>query len=195
MIDNQLVIGFTLQFENLKKVVTESSKRVISEPPDTLFVENQNVFIKSYLVSACSVLEAFIQDLATSCTLTLQHKINSLKIPYNFLTWITDHDKAKAKFETFESTKTSKDISDLISPNYYKTISTFQRIGIDINNGTIASYKDYICAIVDKRNKIVHHNDVASDLSFADIITTIDTFILYIDALFKAVNFDPHLQA
>lgn len=193
MTDDHLLDGFLSQLQNLKFVVNESAARVIAESPDALFYENQNVFIKSYLVSACSVLEAFMQDLAHACAAVLQERVNSLNVPYNFINWLADHDKAKLKFASFQGNKTLKDISELTSPNYYKTLLVFQRIGIDIATEEVKSYKDYISSVVDKRNKIVHHNDSASDLSFSDIVAAIDEFTAYAKTLYSVVRANPHL--
>lgn len=125
MIDEALLAKFLGQFDNLKKVVVESNARSIMEPPDSLFYEHQNVFIKSYLVSACSMLEAFIQDLATAYVSKLQTKINSANLPFNLIVWIAEHDKARLKFKAFEAKKNEKDIKKLISPNYWKTMKAF----------------------------------------------------------------------
>lgn len=195
MINDHILDDFVIQFKNLRLVVEESAARVISEPPDPLFFDNQNVFIKSYLVSACSVLEAFMQDLASSCAMMLQERVNALNVPYNFINWLAEHEKAKLKYGAFEGRKTSKDVSDLISPNYYKTVSAFQRIGINIVTDEMASFKDFVSSVVDKRNKIVHHNDSASDLSFSDITKAIDAFIVYSKSLYTAVQADPHITA
>ena len=128
MIDDALLTKFLGQFDNLKEVVAASSARSIKDPPDSLFYDHQNVFIKSYLVSACSMLEAFIQDLAGAYVDKLQAKINSANLPFNLVVWIVEHEKAKLEFKAFEAKKSKKDISDLVSPNYWKTMQAFQRV-------------------------------------------------------------------
>lgn len=195
MINQALLNGFIVQYDSLAVVVQESASRVVSECPDPLFFDNQNVFIKSYLVSACSILEAFIQDLASSCASMMQDKVNALNLPFNFINWVAEHNKAELKFSAFIGEKTAKDISDMLSPNYHKTISTFRRIGVDIICEEIISHKDYISSIVEKRNKIVHHNDTASDLSFTDIMTAIVNFKTYSTCLYNIVKDNPHLAA
>lgn len=195
MIDPALLSQFSKQFDDLKFVVDESLTRTTSENPDALFYDNQNVFIKSYLVSACSILEAFIQELAESYIAVLQLRINKANLPYNFVVWIADHDKAKLSYGKFEGKKTKKDITDMISPNYYRTITAFERIGINLSSPEISAYKDYVSSIVDKRNKIVHHNDAAYDLSFLDIVLTIDQFKKYSECLYNTVSADPHIEA
>lgn len=195
MIDRGLLTKFLGQFDNLKQVVAESSARSITDPPDKLFYGHQNVFVKSYLVSACSMLEAFIQELAGAYVDKMQEKINSANLPFNLVVWVAEHEKARQEFRAFEAKKSKKDIADLISPNYWKTMQAFTRIGVDISTSEAVNYKDYIASIVDKRNKIVHHNDDALDLSFNDVITAIDNFAKYAECLFKTVCADPHLRS
>nr|WP_255453241.1 HEPN domain-containing protein [Paracoccus shanxieyensis] len=177
----------------MKEVVRASAERSTIEPPDALFYENQNVFIKSYLVSACSILEAFIQDIASEYMLSIQGRINSANLPHNFVAWVAGHEKSTSEFKPFVGAKIRKDISDMISPNYWKTMKAFERIGIDISKPEVVAFKDYVVSIVEKRNKIVHHNDEASDLSFNDIIDAIDQFRAYTQCVFNAVVADPHL--
>lgn len=159
-----------------------------------MFYEHQNVFIKSYLVSACSILEAFIQDLAVGYVDQIQEKINAANLPLNLVTWFAEHEKAKLEFKTFLARKTRKDISDMVSPNYWKTMQAFTRIGIDLSKSEVASFKDVITSTIEKRNKIVHHNDDASDLSFVDVISTINVFEEYMNCIFSAVLNDPYIK-
>lgn len=194
MIRAELLLIYHSQFDGLKQVVSASESRSMTDPPDPLFYENQNVFVKSYLVSACSILEAFIQDIASEYMLLVQDRINSANLPHNFVAWVVGHEKASLEFKSFAGSKVRKDISDMVSPNYWKTIKAFQRIGIDISKPEIITFKDYVGAIVEKRNKIVHHNDEALDLSFSDIIDAIDQFRAYTQCLFDAISADPHLS-
>jgi hypothetical protein len=109
--------------------------------------------------------------------------------------WIAEHEKAKLEFKAFEAKKSQKDISELMSPNYWKTVQAFKRVGIDLSASDISNYRDFITTIVEKRNNIVHHNDDALDLSFSDVVNTIDRFRGYVECLFKAVCADAHLKA
>ena len=194
MIEDNLLDKYLTQFDSLKVVVTESTNRTVVEPVDPLFYDNQNVFIKSYLVSSCSILEAYIQDLAESYLIVLQARVSAANLPYNFVIWLAEYEKAKLSYEPFKGKKTRKDINDMISPNYFKTLKAFERIGVDVSTPDVDGYKDFISSIVVKRNKIVHHNDSASDLSFADIIAAIEEFKKYARCLFEAVRLNPHLN-
>lgn len=101
--DPSLIDRFYQQFDDLAAVATESNLRVISEVPDPLFSKYVNVFTKSYLVSACSILEAFIQDLAYSYLLVIQARVEASNLPRNLVLWqAVDLEKAKdLRFETF----------------------------------------------------------------------------------------------
>lgn len=193
MINIELLQVYHSQFDGLKQVVKASADRAIMEPPDDLFYENQNIFVKSYLVSACSILEAFIQDIAFEYMNGIQTRINSANLPHNFVAWVAGHEKASLEFKPFTGAKVRKDISDMVSPNYWKTLNALKRIGIDISKPDVIEFKDYLISIVEKRNMIVHHNDEASDLSFTDIINAIDRFRAYTQCVFDAVLADPHL--
>lgn len=189
-----LLENFIAQFDGLKAVVEESRVRVISDRPDPLFYDNQNVFIKSYLVSACSILEAFVQDLAYATVQLLDTRINEARIPWNYAVWVVGNEKAKLKFDFLESKKTRKEISNLISPNFYKTLAAFEKIGIETGCDKIHKHKDFVCSTVDKRNKVVHHNDDASDISFLDVVAIIDCFKEYATSLNEVVFQNPFLQ-
>ena len=84
----------------------------------------------------------------------------------------------------------------MVSANYYKTMKTFERIGIDVeSDSSIARYKDFVSTTVAKRNDIIHHNDEASDLSLGDILRTIQTFKEYSKCIFERVRACPHVVA
>lgn len=76
MLDASSLASFQQQFNDLKKAVIEPNRRVVSVDSDELFSEYANVFIKSYIVSACSILEAFIQELAVSYVSVVQKNLD-----------------------------------------------------------------------------------------------------------------------
>lgn len=193
MIDRLILSRFIEQFDGLNVVIQKSAARAISEPPDDLFLDNQNIFVKLYLVSACSILEAFIQDLAMAYVDHIQERINNSNLPFNFVIWLAENEKTRSEFKKFEGKKTKNDIEELISPNYWKTMKAFDRVGIDLSGTEVSVFKDYITITVLKRNRIVHHNDEASDLSFGDISYTVSKFKEYCECLFNAVDANSHL--
>jgi hypothetical protein len=198
VIDPILLERFNAQFDDLIVVAKESNGRLIKEPPDELFSKYLNVFIKSYLVSACSILEAFIQDLAFGYVEIIRARVISSNLPHNIVLWSASKDgnESAMALKAFELSKGKKDISDMVSGNYHKTLKAFARIGVGLDaDPAIQSFKDIISSTVAKRNKIVHHNDDASDLSLTDIVNTTETFKAYAECLFRVVCASPHIIA
>lgn len=195
MIGDELLVKFADQFESLKRVVDESLERTAAAEPDPFFYDHQNVLIKSYLVSACSVLEAFIQDLLFAYLKEMQERLQLANLPHNFIVWEAGFEKAKLDYRGFSGKKTKSDVSDMVSPNYWKTEKAFQRVGINLTGSGAEEFKDFISSTITKRNNVVHHNDQASDLSFSDINNTIDHFKRYCDCLHKAVISSDHVAA
>lgn len=178
-------------FESLKAVVSSSEQRVISDDPDPLFICNVNFFVKSYLISVCSYLEAYLQDIAFKHSQAISSRIVEAKIPHNFLHWRlnTGIKDKHLRYSDISLPITKKDISDEISANPYRTLKLFQSIGIELSKKEdFENNKDLINTIVTKRNNIVHHNDVAADISFGDIRAYIEVIIPYMAAIKEAVE-------
>ena len=72
---------------HLKVVIVASRGRVVQEQPDPLFLDNLNFFTKAYLVSLCSSLEAFLQDVAFDYVNFVQQRLASAKVPNNVIRW------------------------------------------------------------------------------------------------------------
>ncbi|NKK98645.1 hypothetical protein GFM02_10280 [Rhizobium leguminosarum bv. viciae] len=197
MINRTALTVFSQQFDDLLLIVSESNRRVTVDPIDRLFENYLNVFTKSYIVSARSILEAFIQDVLFSYVTVMEDRIIKSNIPRNIIMW--SHGETKKTSYRFESYKTGiekSNITDEVSANFFKTIKIFEKIGIDLEgNANFAKYADFIGSTVDKRNKIVHHNDNASDISLTDVINIIEKFKEYAEAIFAVVEKSPHLSA
>lgn len=183
--------NYRIQYNELRLVVEKSQERTLQQEPDDLFYDHQNVFVKSYLVSACSILEAFVQDLAHFCALAIQTRLNEANLPNGIIPWITKVNKEQPSVEKIILNISKNDIESKASPNFYVTLSLFSSIGIDINKEEVNRYKDFVMGVISKRNKIVHHNDNASDLSFGDVILTIREFESYSETLLSVVSRDP----
>lgn len=197
MVDSAILPVFHRQFDDLISVISESNRRIIDDPVDPLFRDYVNVFIKSYVVSACSILEAFIQDLIFSYMQSIEKRISESNIPRNIVLWsvVSDPKSTDLKFERFGTGLTKRHVSDIVSGNFYKTIKVFEMIGIDIKqDAEFKVYKDFIGSTVEKRNKIVHHNDSASDLSLPDVVAMVNAFKNYIDCLHGIVLRNPHFH-
>ncbi|WP_198385505.1 HEPN domain-containing protein [Burkholderia ubonensis] len=174
---------------SLKFIVKTSQDRVIRDEPDILFTENVNFFVKSYLISTCTYLEAYLQDTAFDLARKICVRANSARIPHNFLYWQTTKEvkEKELKFAEAVFNLTKQEVSDEISANPYRTIKLFRFLGIDLTEEEgFNKNKDFINTVVVKRNNIVHHNDAANDVSFSDVEKYIDVFVDYMLAIQKA---------
>lgn len=188
MIKNITFQKYEELFSELKIVITESENRVISKEPDQLFLGNVNFFVKSYLISICSYLEAMLQDLAFMQAQKINNRLLIADIPNNYLLWrVADNIKEKDKrwgYDRSDLYISKKDISDHLSANPYRTLKLFKKLGIDLSaNDTFESNKDLVNTIVDKRNSIIHHNDRATSISFGDLSDYIDIILKYSKAI------------
>jgi hypothetical protein len=180
---------YTELFESLKQVVDISEQRVLADEPDFLFIENVNFFVKSYLISICSYLEAFLQDVAFKHSQAISNRVISAQIPHNFLHWrlATGIKDKHLNYNDISLPVTKKDIANEISANPYRTLKLFQLLGIDLAKKEIfENNKDLINTIVTKRNNIVHHNDTAADVSFGDLKVYINVIVPYMAAIKEA---------
>lgn len=180
-------------FLDLKLIISESEHRVICKQPDELFLDNVNFFVKSYLISICSYLEAMLQDLAFIQAQEINSRVLNAKIPNNFMLWrIADNIKEKDKrwgYKTGNLFISKKEISNNISANPYRTLKLFSKLGINLNaNDTFESNKDLVNTIVEKRNSIIHHNDRATSVSFGDLADYIDIILIYSKAIAKSLE-------
>lgn len=178
-------------FVSLKSVIKESENRVIRDIPDELFSENVNFFVKSYLISVCSYLEAYLQDVAFKYTQELNLRISSANIPHNFIHWkmVNGLKDKNLKYEVVDLSVSKGDISSNISANPYRTLKLFQLLGIDLSAVTgFQNNRDLVNTVVTKRNNIVHHNNDAADVAFGDLITYIDVILVYMKSIDEAAR-------
>ncbi|EPQ3664997.1 TPA: HEPN domain-containing protein [Pseudomonas aeruginosa] len=178
-------------FLSLRDIIRDSQKRVLEDPPDKLFSENVNFFTKSYLINVCTYLEAFLQELAFDIAEEICKRVNSAKIPHNFLYWKTAKEIREKELNYREAyfSLTKKEISDELSANPYRTIKLFKFLGINLESEPgFKDGKEVVGSVVNKRNNIIHHNDMANDISLSDIDSYIDLFIDYMSAISRATS-------
>lgn len=190
---NKIYYKYEILFLSLKEVIIVSQKRVIDENPDELFIDNVNFFVKSYLISICSYLEAYLQDVAFKYCQEVSSRIASANIPHNFIHWrmLPSLKANQLKYADIELAVPKKDISDNISANPYKTLKLFRLLGVDLSKKDgFEANKDLINTVVTKRNNIVHHNDRAADVSFGDLLSYIEVIIPYMQAVEEATFYD-----
>ena len=175
----------------LKKIIEQSQARVLCDEPDTIFSDNVNFFVKSYLINICTYLEAYLQDIAFEYSRKVTERLKQAKIPHNFLYAKLAKDVKEKELEYADASYnySKKDLSDIISGNPFKTINAFRLIGIDLSSSEkFVEHKNLVGTIVNKRNNIIHHNDEASDISFSDLLVHIDVFLEYMHAIEQLVS-------
>jgi len=176
---------------DLKSLVEETEKRVLRAEPDPLFVQNANFFVKSYLITLCTYLEAFQQEKALEFIQRIDAKIRTIAVPRNVIRWsIAQEVKDKdLSFERFSLGISREKVFDELSGNPRKTMTLFKLLGVDLrSNPHFEGAKDAVFSVVSKRNRIIHHNDDASDVTLGDIKTWCQTFAEYSLAIDKCVD-------
>lgn len=174
------------QLEELKNLLREVNTRVISDCPDELLKNNANFLNKSFLTMACSYLECYLKDISALWLEDVKRRVNDAKIPANLIRWeITQKTpNIDLDFKNLVITKKDKDLEEHLSGNPFRTKELFGYIGIRLkNHDGWENHKDQINSIILKRNRIIHHNDDASDLSFGDIIMYVDAIIEYVQEI------------
>lgn len=191
MSNNSIFSNYEKLYKSLQDIISESETRVLSDEPDFLFIENTNFFVKSYLISMCTYLESYLQDIAYEYVKFINLRVKIAAIPKNLALWraskeVKDRD---LRFEDLDLSVSKKEISDNLSGNPHKTIKLFQYLGIKLEGEeNFEEYRSLINSIVIKRNNIIHHNDNAMDISFLDLYNYINSFIIYMKSIETAIE-------
>lgn len=180
--------SYITQLEKLKEIIVIANARIVSETPDEFIQNNANFFSKSFLVVMCAYLESYIKDALMVLIDDANDKLSKNKLPHNLIKWSLNIDKelkeSDYKFSDFKIPIKKKELDEFISGNPYRTKDLFKKIGVDLeSNSLFKAQKERINAIVVKRNKIVHHNDDASDVSNSDLLDNIEAIKEYISNL------------
>jgi hypothetical protein len=184
---------FKSGLSELAGMVQTTEMEVISGAnANPLVTDHINFFTKSFLISACAHLEMCVKEIVFNVALDIDSRLLSASIPSALIEW---RYSVKKKSDSNGSGSSSvsigmsrKDVDDLVSGNVYKTKDALALVGVDISVEKLKweSWKEIIQAIVNRRNRIVHHNDDASDISFGDVILHIASMIKYIDFITDA---------
>ena len=174
------------QYAKLVEIIDETNKRLISEEPDKFIEDNVNFFTKSFLVMMCAYLESYLKDALMVIIDDVNLRLDSTKIPHNLIKWTLNIDKefkeTEYKFEHLKIKLKKKELDEYISGNPFKTRDLFKKFGIPLDKNSIFNtQKDIVNTIVIKRNKVVHHNDEASDISNNDLKYFIEILISYLE--------------
>ncbi|SFE94935.1 HEPN domain-containing protein [Flavobacterium xueshanense] len=183
--------SYILQLEKLSSIIEDTNSRIISDPPDSLIYDNANFFTKAFLITMCAYLESYLKDSLMTIVDDTNAKLVSAKLPHNLILWglgaKKDIKETDLKFKSLKLEIKKKDLDDSISGNPFKTRDLFKKFGIELEkNSEFNIQKEAINSIVVKRNKILHHNDEASDVSNKDLtenIIALKKYIINIDEL------------
>jgi hypothetical protein len=180
--------NYSQQFENLLQLVSETEAKAVSGQ-DEYFTNNLNFFCKSFLITLCSYLESYLKEAASVVISEMNARLQANPVPHNIIKWHFDKKNTNTKEFQFKQLLiqiSEAEIDESISGNVYKTTTLFGKLGIDLNTDEdFKEKKETISSIVSKRNKIVHYNDAASDLSLSDIKTVANNFKEYINCIDK----------
>ena len=176
--------SYILQLGRLKTIINQANSRIVSDPPDELIYENANFFTKAFLVTMCAYLESYLKDALMVVVDELNLRLSTTKLPHNLVKWSLNIEKelkdTELKYERLKIGIKKKELDDFISGNPFKTKDLFKKFGIELEkNPSFNSQKEEINSIVVKRNKILHHNDEASDVSNKDLIDNIKALTDY----------------
>lgn len=180
--------SYILQLEKLKSIIDATNIRIIADPPDILIYENANFFTKAFLITMCAYLESYLKDVLMVIVDELNTRLSTTKLPHNLVKWSLNTDKEfkdnEFKYEPLKIAIKKKELDDYISGNPFKTKELFKKFGIDLEKNVLFNgQKEEINLIVVKRNKILHHNDEASDVTNKDLINNIKSLVEYITNL------------
>lgn len=195
---------------DLRAFVNDSQKIQIGQKEDSgaeqFTVEHANFLTKSALVQLCVCLESYLKDLFLELYDEYQRRVDLVKIPKNVILIASKDPTSKITkvaadniskdlrkntdpTQFFKLKENKKGIDDFISGNPYRTKVAFSYMGIDLDKvSSYIQHKDLIQSIVSKRNKVLHYNDQASDLTFPDIIQISTVFEEYVEDIDAAIQ-------
>ncbi len=179
------------RLEDLKILLGAVNGRIIGDPPDYLLQANANFLNKSFLTMACSYLECYLKEVSTIWLDEVKKRVMSAKIPENLIRWEMTQKTPNidGEYKNLAITKKQKDLEEHLSGSPFRTKEIFGYIGIKLKNQDgWENNKDQIQTIITKRNRIIHHNDDASDMSFGDIIIYVDAIISYVNEIAMIIH-------
>ncbi|WP_313091103.1 HEPN domain-containing protein [Chryseobacterium flavum] len=192
---NNILANHVSFLDELYSLVNDTENIAISDNDVDLVKNNVNFFTKSFTITLCAYLESFIKEISMFYIEYCNQKLNSINISHNIVKWSVNRKKDlveindnELKFESLKINIRKNELDEFVSGNPYRTEKFFKKLGIELNKELdYNNIKEKIITIVDKRNKIIHHNDNASDLSFSDIKKNIEIIKGYLAILNEKV--------
>lgn len=184
---------FTEGLLELEAMVQETEREVIGNSSGIPLIRNNvNFFTKSFLISACAHLEMCIKEIVFSVSQDIDARLSVAAVPPSILEWRLNpkkkSDQAVGSPRSFSVSMTKKEIDDLVSGNVYRTKDALALVGVELiaEKDQWEPWRESVQSIVTRRNRIVHYNDDATDISLGDIKSFIKTFLGYIEFLVSA---------
>lgn len=182
------------QLQGLQEVSHESARRIVDD--DSLFVCHTNLFVKSYLVTLCSILESYLKEEILAFVEDVAQVVDDLSLTRNIVVWGLDpcnnelyEKQVGNNITTLKLNIAEDDVDERISGNVDRTIKTFRRCGIDITQcSEFANVKATVATIVLKRNSVVHHSIQSIDFTYNDIVEWASKVKTYIMGISTYVN-------
>ena len=189
--NSSVLATYIALLEELNLLNSETESKVISDNPDIFITKNVNFFTKSFTITLCAYLESFLKDITMTVIDNANQKLAQNKVAYNLAKWsvlkkkdLGELNDNELSYEDLTIKVTRKELDEFISGSPYKTEKLFKKIGIKLIEDSIyLEQKEKVISIVEKRNKIVHHNDNASDIAFSDIRENISIITKYMTNL------------
>ncbi len=185
---------FLANVRSLQSLIGEVQTTVTNSPFDGFCATHINFLTKSFLINLCCSVELFLKDLVTERIRHYDEILKLARIPHNIFQWSEWSEAGKPKeknlnYAEFRLKIDGKRVDSVISPNPFKTIECFQLIGIDLlKYEKVKNNKELINSLVQKRNKIIHYNDSATDISLGDVLQFINTSVEYSQAIVDAMK-------
>ena len=88
MDEQQIYEKYVDLLNSLMGIIKESENKLLSDNHNPLFQQHLNFFIKAYLITMCTYLEAFLTDIAFVRVDNIAHKLQSVSIPHNIVKWV-----------------------------------------------------------------------------------------------------------
>ena len=192
--------NFGNNIESLKKTVDGYNKILLEDKAKSIEIdfihENTNFITKATLVTLCAYIETYLKEVLEILISNYNTFITQHKIPQNLIHWSLNQ-KLKDTSEVFNfldkkyrsdgylSIKLKKkDLDRFISGSPDRTLNLLTMFGINLKDHEFfKKNREFIRGIVEKRNKILHHDDNASDLSPSDILNYIKMIESYISEI------------
>lgn len=182
------VAAYKKGLTDLNDMVRHTEYEIVNGSQSGLVVENVNFFTKSFLISACAHLEMCIKEIVFFVATDIDQRLVKAAIPQSIVDWRLNQKKKQDGINHLVIGMTKREVDDLVSGNVYRTKDALSLVGVNLAHKPAdwETWKDIIQTIVTRRNNIVHHNDDASNLSFADVRSHISSMIQYIDFIVES---------